>query len=54
MHALVDEFIHYLIIERGLSDNTVEAYSRDLNRFLGFLESRALTSLEVSRHTISD
>jgi len=54
MHALVDEFIHYLIIERGLSDNTVEAYSRDLNRFLGFLESRALTPLEVSRHTISD
>ncbi len=36
----VDSFLHYLSVERGLSTNTLEAYSRDLNRFLGFLEAK--------------
>ena len=29
----VAAFRHYLAAERGLSDNTVQAYGRDLNRF---------------------
>ncbi|MBN2282727.1 MAG: site-specific tyrosine recombinase XerD [Deltaproteobacteria bacterium] len=40
MHGHVDEYLNYLAVERGLSRNTLEAYSRDLNRFVGFLESR--------------
>lgn len=36
----VDGFLHYLSVERGLSANTLGAYSRDLNRFLGFLEQK--------------
>lgn len=39
MHGHVDEYLNYLAVERGLSRNTLEAYSRDLNRFVGFLES---------------
>jgi integrase/recombinase XerD len=33
LHADIADFRHYLRSERGLSDNTVEAYGRDLDRF---------------------
>jgi len=39
----IDGFLHHLSVERGLSDNTLEAYSRDLNRFVGFLEGRGVS-----------
>ena len=38
MDDLVDQFMTYLRVERGLSDNTVQAYSRDLSRFMDYLE----------------
>jgi integrase/recombinase XerD len=39
----VDQFLLYLKIERGLADNTISAYGRDLAVFLNFLEKRSLT-----------
>jgi integrase/recombinase XerD len=54
MNALADEFINFLLIERGLASNTVEAYSKDLNRFFLFLESRSLTPIQVSQHNITE
>jgi len=39
MKSLVEEFIHYLAVERGLADNTLDSYNRDLRQFLGFLEN---------------
>ena len=36
--GLMDRYLNYLSVERGLSANTLEAYSRDLNRFFSFLE----------------
>jgi integrase/recombinase XerD len=33
LHADISDFRHYLQSERGLSDNTVQAYGRDLDRF---------------------
>lgn len=37
-HA-IDDFFHYLQVERGLSDNTINSYRRDLNRYVQYLES---------------
>ncbi len=33
----VEEFYHYLRIERGLSNNTLQAYRRDLSHYYQFL-----------------
>lgn len=37
MDQYLDLFISYLIVEKGLSGNTVEAYGRDLAKYLDFL-----------------
>jgi integrase/recombinase XerD len=41
----LDKYLNYLTVEKGLAANTVEAYSRDLNRFLDFLEARGIRKL---------
>ncbi|WP_099158427.1 site-specific tyrosine recombinase XerD [Virgibacillus ndiopensis] len=35
--ALTD-FFHYLQVERGLSDNTLKSYKRDLSKYLNYIE----------------
>ncbi len=37
LNALADEYLNYLLVEKGLSPNTLAAYSRDLLRYLDFL-----------------
>jgi integrase/recombinase XerD len=41
----LDHFLHFLVVEKGLSPNTLEAYSRDLIQYFRFLESRGLTDI---------
>lgn len=49
IEPMVDGFLSHLAVERGFSSNTLEAYSRDLLRFLEFLERREVTSLDRVR-----
>ncbi len=35
--ALVDQFFNFLLVEKGLSKKTIEAYSRDISRYRDFL-----------------
>lgn len=44
MNDYLDLFISYLAVEKGLSANTQEAYSRDLACYLDFLEKLGRTS----------
>ena len=36
----LDDYIHYLSIEKGLSDNTIDGYVRDLEVFARYLKDR--------------
>ncbi|NLC70205.1 MAG: site-specific tyrosine recombinase XerD [Desulfuromonadaceae bacterium] len=42
MANCVDMFLNYATVERGLALNTLEAYGRDLNRYLSFLEEEGI------------
>jgi integrase/recombinase XerD len=40
------EFVAYLVAERGSSPNTVDAYERDLGRYVRFLHERGVDDVE--------
>ncbi|MFB3108108.1 MAG: site-specific tyrosine recombinase XerD [Candidatus Binatia bacterium] len=40
----IDSFLNMLAVEKGLARNTLEAYSRDLNRLANFLEANGVKS----------
>ena len=44
----------YILLEKGLSENTREAYLRDVSRFLDFLGERRLPPTEVTLETLHD
>ena len=39
MNDLVDEYLNFLTVEKGVSLLTIDAYSRDLNRYITFIQS---------------
>jgi len=43
MDGAVDAFLHYLVIEKGLLPNTIQAYGRDLNALANTLEEQGIT-----------
>ncbi len=50
---LVLDFLAYLQLERGLSQNTLEAYRSDLAQFGAFLERRAASPLGVAHSDLA-
>ena len=53
MEQLLDQFLHYLIVEKGLSRNTIEAYSHGLTRFLNHLREKGVQEIrEVGKFHI--
>ena len=59
MQKSLADFIHYLQVERRLSPASVDAYRRDIRRYIHFLISRGFTSLkaveseQISAHLLS-
>ena len=49
----VDAFINYLIVEKGLSRNTLDAYRADLDMFRSFLSDEKETIQSVSEEIVS-
>jgi len=52
---LIEEFLNHLSVERGLAENSISAYRRDLNNYLKYLEKGKITSFsEVKRNNITN
>jgi len=53
MKELIDSFLDYLSVERGLAKNTIVAYREDLNIYLDFMIKRGIDALsKVSKNDI--
>jgi len=55
MKELIDTFLNYLSIERGLANNTIISYREDLNNYLTFIEKKKIDSLsKISKDNITN
>ena len=53
MKALLEEFLSYLSVERGLSKNTISSYKTDLVHFAGYMEKKGVKDIDgVKRQDI--
>lgn len=50
MHSALDDYLNFLTIEKGVSFNTIEAYCRDIDRYLAFMEKRGISSADEITH----
>ena len=50
----VRTYLDHLVVERGLAENSVKSYRRDLRRYLGHLDGQGITDLDqVTELTVS-
>lgn len=49
MDELVSRYIEYIYVEKGLSANTLEAYQRDLKKFIYFCHEKRTALMSINR-----
>lgn len=55
MDDIVKDYLHYLVIERGLSENTVKSYKQDIVELVSYLKQQGITDFkDVDSKTILD
>ncbi len=55
MKHFIDDFVTYLSVERGLADNTLSAYRRDLCSYMNYLQQSGLANLrQITKQNIKD
>jgi len=52
VHRAVRTYLDHLVVERGLADNTLKSYRRDLRRYVDFLAGRGVDDLGEVREAI--
>ncbi|WP_232696231.1 site-specific tyrosine recombinase XerD [Brevibacillus daliensis] len=48
MDMLIDQFSHFLAVEKGLSTNTLESYQHDLVMYTAYLNEQGICNMEES------
>lgn len=51
---VTDKYRRYLLFEKGLSKNTIEAYIRDLNKLLLFIEAEKLSLISIKTSDLEE
>lgn len=54
MEAEIRSFVNYLRVDKGLSQNTIENYRRDVDKFAVLVHERNLTVKEITRTDVVD
>lgn len=54
MEAQLSSFVNYLRVEKGLSNNTLQAYRRDMEKFVAFAAKHGLKVIDVRREHLVD
>lgn len=47
LSELIIEFIRYLLIDKGYSNNTIDSYKRDLDKFLEFNKDKNINNISI-------
>ncbi len=51
-HSWVDTYLEYLLVSKGLSENSLSSYEADLRSFLSFLRENTMDLHEVTENTL--
>ncbi|MEJ6348380.1 site-specific tyrosine recombinase XerD [Holzapfeliella sp. He02] len=54
MTDLLDDYLRFVRIERGLSFNTVQAYRRDIKTFIDYLSKQKISDFNIDTFQIDD
>ncbi len=52
LDILVDGYVNYLLVEKGLSEKTIEAYSRDLAEYISFIKRSKINNVSDKDATV--
>ncbi len=53
-NPVIEKYKRYLLLEKGLSSNTIEAYMSDLQKLINFAESRQLTFNSIGQNHLEE
>ncbi len=54
MNDLIDQFLNYMRVERGVSENTIEAYGRDLRGLADFVEKEGASCKKIDINILTN
>ena len=55
METIIEEYLKFIQIEKGLSENTIGAYRRDLKKYQLYMQEQKIAHIDfIDRQTIQE